>query len=339
MSSTAFEAPGAQDSAPAPPTARRRRLRTEPAGRPVSRFIFNRIVYSLAILLVVMIVVFFIFYVLGDPTNHILGESASDAQRVAFRHARGFDAPIFEQLVRFLGNAATLQFGTSYTLGRPAMSVVLETLPRTLILAAAAFVIAGIGGTLLGALAAFRGGAVDRVVVLFSTAISSVTEFWVGLLLVIVVSVDLGLVPTSGFGLDERLILPAITLALAPLGRLAFVVRSNMLVALESPHVSPALARGLSQRAVLVKHILRNASLPNTAVAGSELTRMVVGGSVVVESVFAWPGMGLLFLQAMKSYDLPVVTATIFVGAIFVLLLNLALDLLYARIDHRVRLD
>jgi peptide/nickel transport system permease protein len=100
--------------------------------------------------------------------------------------------------------------------------------------------------------------------------------------------------------------------------------------------VSPALARGLSQRVVLFKHILRNASLPSIAIAGSELTRMVVGGSVVVESVFAWPGMGLLFLKAMKAYDLPIVTATMFVGAIFVLVLNLALDLLYARIDHRV---
>jgi peptide/nickel transport system permease protein len=302
----------------------------------VSRFVISRVLYSLAILLVVMIVVFFIFYVLGDPTNHILGESASDAQRAAFREARGFDAPIFEQLVRFLGNAATLQFGTSYTLGRPAMAVVLDTLPRTLILAAAAFVIAAVGGTVLGAIAAFRGGLIDRIVVLFSTAISSVTEFWVGLLLVILVSVELGLLPTSGYGLDGRILLPAFTLALAPLGRLAFVVRANMLVALESSHVSPALARGLSQRVVLVKHILRNASLPSIAIGGSELTRMVVGGSVVVESVFAWPGMGLLFLQAMKSYDLPIVTATMFVGAIFVLVLNLALDLLYARIDHRV---
>jgi len=307
--------------------------------RRTTNFVVNRLLYSIGILLVVTIAVFIIFYVLGDPTNHILGESASDAQREAFRHARGFDAPVLEQLVRFLGNAATFQFGTSYTLGRPAMAVVLETLPRTLVLAAAAFLIAAVGGTLLGALAAFRGGVADRIVVLVSTAISSVTEFWVGLLLVIVVSVEFGLLPTAGYGLNERIILPAITLALAPMGRLAFVVRANMLVALESPHVSPALARGLSQRVVLVKHILRNASLPSIAVAGSELTRMVVGGSVVVESVFAWPGIGLLFLQAMKSYDLPVVTATIFIGAIFVLLLNLGLDLLYSRIDHRVSYD
>lgn len=304
-----------------------------------TRFVINRVIYSIAILAVATTAVFFIFYVLGDPTNHILGESASDAQRAEFRHARGFDAPILEQLGRFLGNAATFRFGTSYTMGRPAMAVVLETLPRTLLLASTGFLIAAVGGTLLGALAAFRGGVVDRAVVLISTAISSVTEFWVGLLLVIVISVQFGILPTSGYGFDSRIVLPAVTLALAPLGRIAFVMRANMLVALESPHVSPALARGLSQRVVLVKHILRNASPPSIAVGGSELTRMVVGGSVVVESVFAWPGIGLLFLQAMKAYDLPIVTATIFVGAIFVLLLNLGLDLLYARIDHRISYD
>ena len=338
MSSAVLQAPGTVSPSPEQPGGpgeKRSHESGRRAGGP-ARFIVNRVAYSIAILAVATTVVFFIFYVLGDPTDHILGESASDAQRAAFRAARGFDDPIAAQLGRFLKNAATFQFGQSYTLGRMAVTVVFETLPRTLMLAATAFLIAATCGTVLGALAAFRGGVVDRIIVLVSTAISSVAEFWVGLLLVIVVAVQFGLLPTSGYGFPREIILPAVTLALAPMGRIAFVIRANMLVALESPHVCPALARGLSQRAVLIKHVLRNASLPSIAVGGMELTRMVVGGSVVVESVFAWPGMGLLFLQAMKTYDLPVVTATIFVGAIFVLVLNILLDLLYARIDHRV---
>jgi peptide/nickel transport system permease protein len=306
----------------------------------LARHFARRLLHSLGVLVAVMVFVFLLFYALGDPTTHILGADSTDAQRAAYSHAHGFDAPIYVQFFRFAGGVLSLHFGTSYTSGQPAINDVLVAFPNTLILATAAFLIAVVGGILLGSLAAFNeNGIVDRIVVIFGTAISSIAEFWTGLLLIVVVAVKLRLLPTEGFGIGAPLILPAITMALAPLGRLAFVIRTNAIVVLSSPHISPARARGLTGRAVFVRHVLRNAAPPSVAIAGVELTRMVVGGSVVVESVFAWPGIGRLIVTAMRSYDLPVVAAAMFVGALFVLVLNLLLDLAYVALDRRVRYE
>ena len=339
MSAETLSDLGVPPAAPDGGTAGPRRLALFRGGG-MGLYLLRRIPQSVIVLLIVIIAVFFIFYGLGDPTDHILGPSATDAQREAFRHARGFDQPLLVQFGHFARNVATLQFGTSYSLNQPAMPVVLTTLPRTLILAAGAFVIAVVGGVLLGMAAAFHeGGVIDRSVVIFGTFISSIAEFWTGLLLIVVVSVHWGLLPSSGYGIGAPLILPAITLALAPMGRLAFVTRTNALVAMKAPYVSPARARGLRSRSVMVRHVLRNAAAPSVAIAGMELTRMIVGGSVVVESVFAWPGIGRLFLTAMKSYDLPVIMASMFVGAVFVLVLNLVLDIGYVLLDPRVRFE
>jgi peptide/nickel transport system permease protein len=306
----------------------------------LARHFARRLLHSLGVLVAVMVFVFLLFFALGDPTTHILGSDATDAQRAAFSHANGFDAPIYVQFARFAAGVVRLDFGTSYTSGQPAINDVLVAFPNTLILATAAFLIAIIGGIILGSLAAFNeNGIVDRIVVIFGTAISSIAEFWTGLLLIVVVAVDLRLLPTEGFGIGAPLVLPAITMALAPMGRLAFVIRTNAIVVLSSPHISPARARGLTSRAVLIRHVLRNAAPPSVAIAGVELTRMVVGGSVVVESVFAWHGIGRLLVSAMTKYDLPVVSAAMFIGAVFVLVLNLILDFVYVALDRRVRYE
>jgi peptide/nickel transport system permease protein len=300
----------------------------------------RRAIQSVIVLAVVLLVVFFIFYVLGDPTDLLVPETATNAQRAAFSHAHGFDDPIWMQLGRFLGGVVTLDFGTSYSQSVPAMPLVLKALPNTLILAASAFVLAAVGGVLIGALGAFNEGrAIDRVTTFFATAISSLAEFWVGLLLIVLISVQLGALPTSGFGFPKPLILPAITVALAPMGRIAFVTRTNALSTLRSPHVLAARARGNGRFVLMTRHVLRNVAVPTIALCAVEVTGMVVGGSTVVETVFAWPGMGRLFVTSMQTYDLPVVSSILVIGAVFVLILNIVIDNVYAALDPRVRYE
>jgi len=306
----------------------------------VGAAIARRLIQSVVVLAIVVTVVFFIFYVLGDPTDLLVPETATAAQRAAFSHAHGFDESLWVQLARFLRGVVTLNFGTSYSQGVPAMPLVLQALPNTLILASSAFVLAALGGVLLGAAGAFNEGKlVDRAVVFVSTAISSLAEFWVGLILIVIVSVKLGALPTSGFGFPKQLILPAVTVAVAPMGRIAFVTRTNILNTLHSPHVVAARARGNRQLVLITRHVLRNVSVPTVALCAVEVTGMVVGGSTVVETVFAWPGMGRLFVTLMQTYDLPVVSAILVVGAVFVLILNMAIDNLYALLDPRVRYE
>lgn len=285
----------------------------------------------------IMIATFFIFQVLGDPVRSILPTSASTEQVESYREANGFADPLPERLGRFGRDVVTLDFGESYTSGQRAVEAVFDALPRTFLLVITALVLALVAGVSLGAFAAVnRGGLVDRALVTVAVSLASLAEFWVGLMLIAVFAVELGALPTGGYGFDERLILPAVTLAVLPTGRFAFFSRNSIAKVLDDTHLVYAEAMGLPRSTVLSRHVLRNALAPVLAVAGTEAARMLVGGAVVVETVFAWPGVGRLYVAAMQSYDLPLVTATLFFATVIVLALNLGLDILYARLDRRI---
>lgn len=303
----------------------------------MGRFLARRLSHGLLLIAAVMAVTFLVFQVIGDPARRILPLNASDAQVEQFREANGYADPVLERFARFSGDVLTLDFGESYTQQRDALPVVLEALPRSVALAVAAMAIVVVGGLTLGLIAAMHpGGLIDRFVVALSVIFVSLAEFWVGLVLIVLVAVRMDLVPTSGYGLDSRILLPALTLALAPTGRLAFFVRNSINESMHEPHVAYATLMGVPPKRVMRRHVLRNASLPVLALGGLEITRMLVGGAIVVETVFAWPGIGRVYSTAMQRYDLPLVTATLFVATILVLGINILLDVLYARIDPRV---
>jgi peptide/nickel transport system permease protein len=287
----------------------------------------------------VVILVFILARLTGDPAVLYLPLLAPEELREAFREEHGLNQPIMVQLGQFLWDVAHLDFGESLWQHRPAMPVVLSRLPLTLKLAAATVAIAMSIAFVLGILAALRPLSVfDRAVSAVSLIGMTVPSFWLGLVLIMVFAVHLDLVPTSGTGGPEYLILPVITLTWPILGRMAQVVRTSVLEQLSSPYIMTARAKGLRERVVLLRHVARNALIPVITVAGLAFVG-IANGAVIVETVFGWPGIGKLMIDAIERRDFAVIQAVVFVVAVVVVLLNLFLDLCYAAIDPRIRYE
>lgn len=302
-------------------------------------YILKRLAQSVVALGIVTVMIFFVFQALGDPARRILPINSTEQQIQDYRVATGLADPLPERLGRYLAGAVVLDFGQSAARGEPAIKVVLTALPRSLELAAMAIVIVAIAGLAIGIPAGLNtGGRLDRALQIVASLCSSVPEFWSGLVLILVFAVYLGWLPTGGYGGITYLILPALAMSLPPIGRLVFVVRESVRSVLREPYILVARSKGLPPRLLILAHILRAALLPIISVGGMELTRMAIGGVVVIESVFAWPGLGRLFIEAMDRFDLPLVSATLFCTTAVILLMNILIDLIYIWADPRVDL-
>ncbi len=305
----------------------------------MGRFILRRLGQGLLVVLGVSLVVFVAMRVFGDPAKVMLPLSATVEQRAEFEHLIGLDRPLPEQFVNFIGDLVTLDFGESLWQRRPAMEVVFERLPNTLIL-----IVAGLGIAIslalpLGAIAALRpGGIVDRITVIGGLAGLSTPQFWLGLLLIMLFAVNLRILPTSGIGTWQHLVLPAMTLALPSLARMTLLVRSQVIDELNQQYVKTARAKGMRFHQVLFGHALRNTLIPFITLAGWEVISALAGYTVVVESVFAWPGLGLTAIQAIQRNDLFLLQAIVFTVAIAIVLVNISLDIIYKFIDPRIKL-
>jgi peptide/nickel transport system permease protein len=301
-------------------------------------FIVKRLYYGLYVVLGVTIVVFIVTRVIGDPVSAMLPMESSAAQRALFAQQLGLDRPLYLQFLDFLGNVARLDLGESLWQRRPVTQIVLEKLPMTLYLVGAGMALAIALAIPLGMLAALKpGGIADRLTVLFSLLGLSVPQFWLGLLLIIVFAVDLRWLPTSGSGDLRHMVLPAITLALPAMTRMVMVVRSSMMDELNAQYIKVAIAKGLPFRRVIGVHALRNITVPTMTLAGWEVIRALAGYSVVVETVFAWPGLGLAAMQAIERQDLILLQGIVFYVAIMVVLINIALDVAQKFVDPRVK--
>jgi peptide/nickel transport system permease protein len=305
----------------------------------MGRFILRRLGQGLLVVIGVSLVVFVAMRVFGDPAKVMLPLSATAEQRAEFEHLIGLDRPLPEQFVTFLGDLVTLDFGESLWQRRPAMEVVFERLPNTLMLIGAGLGLAILLALPLGAIAALRpGGIIDRVTVIGGLVGLSTPQFWLGLLLIMFFAVNLGWLPTSGYGGISHLILPALTLALPSLARMVLLVRSQVIDELNQQYVKTARAKGLRFHQVLFSHALRNTLIPFVTLAGWEVISALAGYTVVVESVFAWPGLGLTAIQAIQRNDLFLLQAIVFTVAIAIVLVNIMLDVVYKFIDPRIKL-
>ena len=305
----------------------------------MGRFAVRRVTQGLLVIFGVTIMVFVFTRLVGDPVKVMLPLEASPQERAAFKHQLGLDRSIPVQFVSYVGNLARGDLGTSLWQRRPAVDIVLEALPRTLELVLAAIALAVLLAIPLGVLAALRPGrALDRVAVVLSLAGLSIPQFWLALLLILVFAVRIRLFPTAGMGGPEHLVLPMLALAFPALGRIAMIVRSSMIDELNQQYVKTADAKGLPRRRIVGVHALRNASIPALTLTGWELIRALAGYSVVVETVFAWPGVGLLANQALDQQDLILLQAIVFVVAVMVVLVNVAVDILYKAVDPRIKL-
>lgn len=305
----------------------------------MGRFILRRFFQGFLVVLGVSLVVFVAMRVFGDPAKVMLPLSATPEQRAAFEHLIGLDRPLPEQFVTFLGDLATLNFGESLWQRRPAMEVVFERLPNTLMLIAAGLGFAILLALPLGAIAALRpGGIIDRITVIGGLIGLSTPQFWLGLLLIMLFAVQLRILPTSGIGTWQHMVLPALTLALPSLARMTLLVRSQVIDELNQQYVKTARAKGMRFHTVLFGHALRNTLIPFITLAGWEIISALAGYTVVVETVFAWPGLGLTAIQAIQRNDLFLLQAIVFTVAIAIVLVNIALDIIYKFIDPRIKL-
>lgn len=306
----------------------------------MGRYLLKRLWHGAIVILGVTVIVFVVTRMIGDPVKLMLPLEATAEQRAVFEKQLGLDRPIPIQFVEFLGDMARFDFGDSLWQHRPAMQIVFERMPYTLGLSFTAIGLAVLLAVPLGIVAALRpGGVSDRGTVFFSLLGLSIPQFWLGLLLIMVFAVNLHWLPTSGAATPVHLLLPAITLALPALARIMMIVRSSMIDELNRQYVKTAFAKGIPVARVVGLHALRNAGLPIVTLVGWELIRAVAGYSVVVETVFAWPGLGLTAMQAIDREDLILLQAIVFTVALTVVLINILMDVAYTIIDPRLKLN
>lgn len=288
----------------------------------------------------VTVVVFVITRMIGDPIATMVSQETSVEVRAQLAATYGFDKSIPAQFLDYLAGVVRGDLGTSLWQGRPTLEIVFDVLPRTfqLVLSATAFAI--LIGFPIGLVAALRpGGIIDRVSIAGSLLGLSIPQFWLGLLFIMFFSVQLGWFPTSGAQSWRSIVLPMLSLGLPAGARIAMLVRSSMIDQLNEPYVLTARAKGLTGLRVNAVHAFRNASTAGVTLAGWELMRMLAGYAVVVETVFSWPGIGLLAFQTIERRDLILLQAIVLMVAVFVVLINIAMDIVYKIIDRRVQLN
>ncbi|WP_298331399.1 ABC transporter permease [Haloactinopolyspora sp.] len=275
----------------------------------------------------------------GDQATVALGPDATVEQVEALRHSLGLDRPLLVQYFSYLGDVAALDFGESYRYGRPAMQAVLERFPATVTLTLTATVIALIAGLLLGVLAGQRPGSLlDRAVSTFTLGLQAVPPFWVGIMFILVFALQFRMLPSAGGGSPAHLVLPAVTLSIPFTALVARISRSGIAEAMGEAYVQTARSKGLTERSVLSGHVLKNSLIPVVTVVGLQLGNLL-GGAVVIETVFAWPGLGSLLVSAVGNRDFAVVQAATVLIALCVIVLNLTADIVNAKLDPRIRLE
>ena len=304
------------------------------------RYIVRRLLQSVIVIFGVSVVAFGMLFLTGDPAEVILGPSADRmtvAQIEEYRVKMGFDRPWYVQYLSFVGNAFQGEFGYSFIRHQPAYEVIAERLPATLKLAAFAFLLSLTVSIPLGVLSATRPGtSLDHAVKMLALAGQSIPSFWLGILFILLFGVELKWLPISGSGSWQHLIMPGVTLAAFPIARNMRLTRSSMLDFLQRDFVRTARAKGISERRVIYAHVLRNSLLPIVTAIGLELG-FLLGGSVITETIFGWPGVGREIVAAIGAKDFFVVQAGVIMLATIFAGLNLVIDLVYVWVDPRIR--
>jgi len=318
-------------------------------------FILRRLLQAVVVMLTVAFLAFMLFQFVGDPVTNLLGQDATQDQRDKLRQDLGLDQPFPVQFAHFVGNAVQGEFGMSLRQGRKVSSLIAERLPATLELSLVAAVIALVVGVPLGVYAALRRGHFGAQLAMIVSLLGvSLPTFLIGILLILVFAVTLQVLPSFGRGdvvdlggwtsgmltIDgwKHLVLPAITLAVFQLALIMRLVRAEMLEVLRTDYVKFARARGLTDQAVYFGHALKNTLVPVITITGLQLGSLIAF-AIITETVFQWPGMGFLFIQAVQFADIPVMAAYLCLIALIFVLVNLAVDLLYFAVDPRLRME
>ncbi|MFT4040231.1 MAG: ABC transporter permease [Thermomicrobiales bacterium] len=303
----------------------------------IGQILLPRLGRAVVTLWLVLTIVFVVLRFSGDPVRLLLPSDASEAQVAALRADLGLDASLPVQYLRFASEVARGDLGNSMRFNQPALGLVLSRFPATATLALVAFAVAATLGLAIGSAAAFaRDSAWDRAAMAVMSLLQAAPSFFLGVMMILLFSVRLGWVPTSGSGTPAHVVLPALTLSALTLGSIARLTRSSLLDTLGAEYIRTARAKGIPERVVWFRHALRNAALPLTTMLGLELAGLLTG-AVIVETVFAWPGIGRLALDSVAARDYPVVQAVVLLIAIIFVVINLLVDLSYLVLDPRTR--
>lgn len=306
----------------------------------MTQYIIRRLIYAVFVILGVVTAVFIISNLTGDPVTLILGPNATADAIVAMRHRLGLDRPLYIQYLSFLNAAIHGHFQPSLSYaGLSSMDVVLSRYPRTLFLACLALLLELIVSLTLGIISAVkRYSIIDNGVMTLALFGQSIPNFWLGIMLILIFSVNFGWFSSQGFDVSPRyFVLPMITLASPGIARLTRLTRSGMLDVLSADYIRTARSKGLRERNVVLRHAFKNAAIPLVTVIGLDFGNLL-GGAIITEQIFQWNGVGQLLVDSIGTRDFPVVQAAVFIIAASFVLINLFVDLLYTKLDPRVRL-
>ncbi len=299
-------------------------------------YLLKRLWHTVFVIIGISVISFFFIHLSGDPVMLMLPADASHQEIEALREQLGFNAPLYEQYFRFAFRAIQGDFGNSLYYKIPAMQLIIERLPASLELATAAMIIALVVAVPIGIISAVRRGSLlDMGSMLGALFGLSMPHFWLGIMLILLFSVQLGWLPTSGRGTLAHLIMPSLALGLSLTAMFARLTRSVMLEVLNLDYIRTARSKGLRERMVISKHALKNALIPIVTVAGMQFG-FLLGGTVIIETVFAWPGVGRLVVQAIFNRDYPLVQSIVLVLALIFVAVNFLVDMLYMYLDPQI---
>lgn len=303
----------------------------------MTRFIIQRVLDGILVIIAVLIIVFFLSRIGSDPVALYAPVGATQTQLDSIRSNLGLDKPLYLQLGDFLYRAAQGDFGQSVRYASSALALVIERLPASLMLTATALIITILIGIPAGIVAAiYRGKWIDKVVITATLIGQSLPTFWTAVMLIVIFGVNFGILPIFGFRSLSSLILPGLTLAAYSVSVITRTTRSTFIQTLQQDYVRTATAKGVPRTKVVLKHIMRNSMIPVITLLGLQVSSLI-GGAIITEFIFSFPGIARLATQAVLNRDFPVVQAFVFVTAIGIILINTLVDLLYAVIDPRVR--
>ncbi len=320
----------------------------------MTNYFFKRLIQSVIVMIVVAFVSFSLFNFVGDPVHNMVGQEASTEKREEIREKLGLNDPVYTQFLRFLGNAAKGEFGISYQLRRPVSELISERLPATLELVFISALIAIISGVVLGVYTGInREGFLSNLILIISLFGVSLPTFVIGILFIYLFSVILGILPSFGRGevVDlgfwrtgfltlsgiKALILPSVTLSLFQMTYIIRLVRAEMMEILQTDYIKFAHARGIEKRTINFKHALKNGLIPVITITGINIGTLIAF-SIITETVFQWPGMGFLFINAVHFVDIPIMSAYLIMVAFIFVMINFLVDIAYYFIDPRIRI-
>jgi ABC-type dipeptide/oligopeptide/nickel transport system permease component len=305
----------------------------------IAGILLRRAITAAFTLFLLVTALFFFLNVVGNPLSMMMGDKGTAAQAQAIKARLGLDKPLPVRYVEYVAGVVQGDLGTSWKTRRPVMTMILERVPATLLLGSLALLIAMTFAVPIGLFAALRPGSwIDNISRVIAVVANSVPSFWLAILLIIIFAVELGVLPATGRGTWKHLVLPSVVLATASVPLIMRVTRSAMLEVLNKDYVRTARSKGLSERIVIGRHALRNAMIPVTTVTALRVGE-IIGGTIIIETVFAYPGVGRVTIEAMTFRDYPVVIATVGFVAAAIMIVTLITDVLYTFLDPRIRLQ